>query len=179
MSTKWKWLSDATYHWKGHVVNDDLVHVIEGDLYDRAKGAGHDSTFVIQDQTDEVYFDLPGMCLIERAHRTIDLDGLQLRIPSQDFETVLAQVRLLEERQATVGDETLTYYKLHGWRFCIVLSVAERERLIGEMECQREAAEVEGDADNQRFVKALDGLPVVSARAEAIKRSVAGNEGAN
>ncbi len=178
MSTKWKWLTDETWHWKGHVVDDVLAHDIQMELFDRAFEAGHSPTFVMVDQTDYVYFDMPGMCLIERAHRDIDLDGLTIRIPSQDFEDIYAQVKLLPER-TLLANPDLKYYKLHGWRFCIVLLASQRDALIEAMEAQRAAAEVEAAVDNGRFVKGLEGLPVVSARAEMLKKAAAGNEGAN
>jgi hypothetical protein len=177
----WKCLSDQTWHWKKHVVSDDLVHAIEGELYDRAVAEGVTTcTFVIEDQIDDCFFDLPGMCLQVRAMRRLDLKGLRIEIPSEDFADILAEVRLLPERSVGAGTETLTYYKLHGWRYCIVLSTAERKLLVEAMEAQAVEAEAEAEVDRQRFVKALEGMPnVVSARAEAIKKANAGNAGAN
>ncbi len=168
MSTKWKWLTDETWHWKGHVVSEDLVHPIEGELYDRGVADDAAPTFLIVDQTDEVCFDLPGMMMTTRKLRTIDLNGLNLVIPSADFESILAQVRLLELREVVAGDEKLPYYKLHGWRFCIVLSPTERTTLITAMEAQLAEVEVEAEDDRRRFAEGLKGIPgLVSARAHA------------
>lgn len=177
MSTKWRWLTDQSWRWKGHVVDADLVHEIEMDLHDRSGARGESPTFLIEDQVDEVCFDLPGMIWTGRSYRTIDVDGMNLKIPSQDFYEILAQVKLLPKRATPSGAD---YYKLHGWRFCVVFTHFQRLDLIKAMEEQMPAAEAEAEHDNKRFVEQLEGAPnVVSARAELIKKAQKGPEGMN
>jgi hypothetical protein len=179
MNTRWKWLTDETWHWKGHVVDDTLADDIQMEMFDRSFDKGYSPTFLKVDATDEAYFDLPGMILQNRAERRIDVEGLVICIPSEDWEDVLAQVRLLPERALLAQPET-KYYKLHGWRYAIVLTPAQRTSLIEQMEAQRAEAEVEGEADRRRFVEGMENLPgVYSAKAVAIKRALDGNKEAN
>lgn len=177
MSTKWRWLTDETWYWKGHVVSDDLVHDIEMELHDRAVADGNDTcTFLIVDQTDEAHYDLPGMMMTTRKLRALDVEGLQLRIPSMDFEDILSTVRLLQERKLPDGRP---YYKLHGWRFCIVLTPAERQALIAAMEAQLADVEAEAEDDRRRFTEGLAGSGMVSLRALKYEQAAKGNKGAN
>jgi hypothetical protein len=149
--TKWKWLFDETLGWKGHVVPEGLALDLEWDLAQR-RDQVTDPIFTLTDHTDEAYFDLPGMMWNGRSDRHLEVDGLKIQIPSQDFFTIYAQLKTLPVRK--FKDER-PYYKLHGWRYCIILTPAQRQIMITAMAEQADAAEAEAEKDLARFEEAI------------------------
>ena len=162
---------DESGQWKGHVVSDALAAKLKTELTQRSK---EQPEFQEKDLTpdDEVFFDLPGICLAERSMRHLTVDGMTMHVPSQDLDSVLYDLRLLQPR--TFADGT-PYYKLHGWRFCVVFTPEEREAMLTAMEAQREEANREADADDKRFVETINQIneragrtAVMSAKANAL-----------
>ncbi len=125
--------------------------------------------------------DLPGMIRLDRTYRYIEVDGLTIEIPSQDFASILYELKLKERRSFANGT---WYYKLTTRFFCVVFTQVQRDALIAGMEAQLEAAEVEAEADNQAFCEALDVInqgpvKVISQRAEMIRESKKDTTGKN
>lgn len=168
-------MRDESWQWKGHVVPAELVEALKAELNQRADEIKDPVQFVTEDlgPDDEVHFDVPGMCLTERALRIVEgLGGLKLQVPSQDWDSILYEIQLLEQRTFPSGEP---YYKLRGWRFCIVFTPEQRAAAIASMEAQKDAAAAEGEADDQRFADGIRKINeeaghtvVVSAKAVAI-----------
>lgn len=172
----WKRLHDETWSWKGHIVHDDLIDALEQELDSRSVAEGLSPVFTRETQTG-TGIDLPGMIWTGRSYRSLDVEGLKFTVPSQDWSSILAQLKLAACREFADGT---AYYKIHSRFHCIVFSQAQRDAVVAGMEAQLEEAEAEADHDNQRFAEAVrkmneDKIVVVSARAEAID----GKKGAN
>lgn len=183
--SSWRILADKAHFWKGHFVPIDLLGKLEDDLVLRAKSVERPDSerpdaaprapdFVVSEPTAEEGFfvDHPGMVMLGRRIREVLLDGFRVAVPSQDWVTILADIRLAAERQ--FGDGTL-YYKIHGLAWCLVLTPELRDALITGMEAQLADAEREGDEDDEEFARRINranehfgGKMIVSKRAEAI-----------
>lgn len=180
MSTVWKWLADETWTFKGHVVCEDLLNDIEADLAGRGLGG----VFTSQVRKDPIMLDLPGMMMASRKMRQVDLDGLIVQIPSQDWRNIMNKIQLAEGRSE--GSMASTHYKIHAEVFCLVLTPAQRQSMLEQMWHQALDAEEEGAEDDARFAQAIREVnekigykAIVSERAEAFDAGEAGKKGSN
>jgi hypothetical protein len=168
----WKALVDASYQWKPHVGLDYLLDGVEQDLQDR--DTGHEPNLHKENLPthktagrNEIHMDLPGMLMLNRKVREVEVDGLFICMPSQDWTNLLARFKLEKVRRFSDGTE---YYKIHDRYYCLVLTVGQRNSLVAQMEAQKADADAEGEEDDRRFVEALDKVEgVISAKAEKIK----------
>ncbi len=167
----WQILRDETFSWKSHVVHEDLVDDLEMELIDRDNSL---SPVFVTEPTESDFIDLPGMCMVDRAVRSVQLtSGLTVKVPSQDWASIIADIRFTKLRWFASGKG---YYKLHAPWHCLVLSPDDREELIMKMEAQVEEARLEADVDNERFLRGIRaiqarGVGVASARADAIENA--------
>ena len=167
----WKFLIDHRLFWKPHIVQDSLVEDLEEDLERRSSEM---ETLEFDEKViDTAELDLPGMICTTRSVRVLDVDGFRLEIPSQDFASFQYDFETAPVRKFDSGKE---YVKIHGWRFCFVVTPAQRQSVLAQMVSQAEEAEAEAKADNDKFVKAIDEINqnagrtvVLSARAELLK----------
>jgi len=189
-NANWKWLQDETHIWKAHVVSANLIPDLELELLERAETEAKEqgtpifTTLSVKDNV--VGLDLPGMIMKDRSIRTVDIDGLTLEMPSQDWESLLAEVKLLQKRVFASG---LGYYKIHAHFYCLVLTPEQRNIMIKAMEAQLAEAAVEGEADDKRFADGLrklneelaekGGAQIISARALAYDQAQVDQKGRN
>jgi hypothetical protein len=165
----WKRLKDESWQWKIHVVDEDMLHDLEQDLLQREND---EYPIFVAEPCNRTGIDLPGITMIDRRWRCVEIDGLKFEVPCQDWESILAMVRLADRRQFSNGRE---YYKINGRFHCVVLTPEQRKALIAGMEEQREEAVREGEEDDAVFAELIaqinkDVLRVVSWRAEATKK---------
>jgi hypothetical protein len=121
MATKWKWIGfeDA----KHHMVCASLAPAIKADL----KARGHLPT---KEQDAKTFgIDMPGMILVGRPFDEFKVCGLKVSIPCEDMATFILAVEKLEPR--TQG--TKTYYKLHGFLRCWVLTPHQKSVLLAQL----------------------------------------------
>jgi hypothetical protein len=110
--------------------------------------------------------DLPGMCMVDRPHEEIKIDTFKLSIPSQDFKVFLRELALAPKRKFSDGQE---YYKIHGWRVCVVFTLQQRDLVLHAMEEMLNSAEKRGNDADEEFSRRMaeinkDGPRVISHR---------------
>lgn len=178
---KWLYLLDPSWTWKTHVVPEALVEGLRQDFAARhpecADGFQEEPV-----PAEGAFWDLPGMIWTGRSYREVEVDGLKLTVPSQDWASLVFELKLRTVRVFPTGEQ---YYKLHHWRNpCFVFTPAQRDALIAALEAQQDAADAEAEQDNKRFLAGIDeinkdGVKVVSARAEMIREAQKGSAGKN
>lgn len=174
---RWLRVVDENWVWKPHLVSERVVKLLKQDFLVREKRAPK----LRKSVQETVMVDLPGMIWTGRTYRHVDVDGLKFQVPSQDWASILFELKLLPRRAFANG---VAYYKLHQRFFAIVLTAEQHAALVQGMEAQLEAAEVEAEHDNKRFCEAIaeinkDGTKVVSMRAAMIQEAQKGPEGKN
>lgn len=70
--------------------------------------------------------DMPGMICIDRPWETFMFRGLTLKIPSEDILMFMVNLEALQVRQLN----NKSYYKLHGFLRCLVLTATQRDGLL-------------------------------------------------
>lgn len=121
-------------------------------------------------QTDGVLqglIDLPGMIMQDRPLERIEIDGFTLIVPSQDFTYFMDELaNKAPLRKFADGQE---YHKIHGWMVCVVMTPAQRERVLARMEELLPEAKKRGDEADEEFSRRIaeinkGGTKVVSWR---------------
>ncbi len=178
----WARLVDESCVIKTHVVDKNLAVVVAAYIYHKQVTAGPDeeplANLKVHPIDGPIFLDEPGMVLAERSIREVVVDGLKVHIPSQDWATILASLRLIPE---TVYKDD-SFFVVMARFFCLVLSHSQRRSMIAGMEAQQELAEAEAVVDNARFLQAMQkaqakGAGVVSARAKRLQDIVSGKKG--
>lgn len=103
---------------------------------------------------DDVIIDLPGMIPADRTYQELDLDGLEVTIPSMDFEILHA---LLLRAKVTVLPGGTEIVKLRGSIEGLVMTVKQRDTLVRLMDEIMPAVTILGDKENKRFSSAFTG----------------------
>lgn len=116
----------------------------EAELAGRALG---DIRF--DDPRDHAWVELGGMCLANAADWACPDTGFQC--PARDFEVIEAKLQTAPLRTFADGTE---YYKVHGWRSCVVLAPGLRDTVLANMAADHDAAVTVGKADADRFEEA-------------------------
>lgn len=144
----WKWLNIEGF--KSHAVPAYLEGVLLDDL--RARARGDDPLTpppeVVSEQTTSVAIDNPGMVALDRPWMSMRVDGLTLDIPCEDLGVFYERLKKAPERVWKEGTSMFvgaSYYKLHGWNRCIVLTPDIRMELLTTM--KEKLAEAEDEAD--------------------------------
>lgn len=174
----WIWATDTTGTWKPHIIPLALMSKLARDF--ETRHPEHQAAFETEPRED-VMVDLPGMIWLGRSYRSVDVGGLKFEVPSQDWSTILFDLKMKPLR--TFEDGT-PYYKLHHRYFCVVFTQAQRDALVAAMEAQENEADAEAEHDNKKFLEAIDGINkdgvrVLSARAEMIREAQKGPAGKN
>lgn len=179
----WARLIDKSCVFKAHVIHKDFAVVVAAYLYNKQLLLSSDerlANLVVEpfDNAHPIFLDEPGMVLAERSIREVGFSGLKVHIPSQDWATILASLKLLPP---TTYRDTV-FYIVEARFFCLVLSNSHRQAMIAGMEEQLQAAEAEAVVDNARFLAALQkaqskGAAVVSARAKKLQDIASGKKG--
>lgn len=119
--------------YKSHYVPKQLVSALLVDLQERRAsdypGSESDWTTSVKSVTDGE-IDLPGLCMVDRPYEEIRIDSFSLMIPSQDFETIKERLESSKLRRFANGQK---YYKVHGWRTCVVFTPEQRDTVLESM----------------------------------------------
>ena len=154
--------------YKPHFVPKRLAAALVADLQERCRQdhPEHVSEDVILEARDEGGIDLPGMIMMDRPIEHIKIDTFKLAMPSQDFTEFLRELALAPKRMFAGGQE---YYKIHGWRVCMVFTPEQRELMLKAMEEMLDDVEKRAEAADKEFSRRLreinkDGVRVISHR---------------
>lgn len=133
---------------------------------------------VIPEPTAKAFIDNRGMMMVDRTVQTLELDGLTIEIPSQDFSDFCYQLKFA--RSEHLDDQTVVW-KLRGWLCGLVLTGMLRHALLDLMEDRLPAVELIAQEENAEFLRRVDSMGgrVVSARAETIRRDGPGDKKPN
>lgn len=130
--TVWHWVTfkdeDGIPQAKPHAVPDCLLAGLLIDLRDRQCGEGR----VVK--LEELYLDLPGPQISEEK-LLVHVDGLRVEIPIYDFKAFFDMLSKLKARQFIdqSGINRGTYFKVHAFMRCLVLTPHHRDLLAIEM----------------------------------------------
>jgi hypothetical protein len=143
----WKWL--IIDGWKSHGIPAYLQQTLLDDLSEREEQKGHgDLEFEAKDTTT-CGIDMPGMVAMNRPWMTFQIDGLSIDIPCEDVLEFIEQLKAAPMRTWTKGTTEYvgsSYYKLHGFHKCIVLTPDLRAELLTQLESNLEEAEAQSKA---------------------------------
>lgn len=134
---RWYWMHAG--EWVGHVVCGALRVAMIADLRKRTLDEGR--TFEItklehlnarppKPSTVHVFFDLGGLMYTNAPREIVDVQGLRLRIPSDNVASMISNLDALPERRFANG---AAYYKLHGFMRAIVLTPTQRDLFLAEL----------------------------------------------
>lgn len=155
--------------YKPHFVPRRLTAALVSDLEERARAKNYDTNYEggskVEPRADGC-IDLPGMCMVDRPYEEIKIDTFKLSIPSQDFSVFVAELAHAPLRKFADGQE---YYKIHGWRVCVVFTPQQRDMVLQAMEEMLPAAKERCDAADKEFSRRMreinkDGPRVISHR---------------
>lgn len=168
----WKWL--IIPGWKSHAVPVYMEHAVVEDLQRRTpEEVGSDEPLTVESKyTTSCFIDEPGMVAMDRPTTVFVIDGLSITIPCEDVATMAAKLERAKPRTFETGGlaEGLSYYKLHGFCKCIVLTPDQRYLLLEQLharvaECELQASafyatrKTPGEALREANASAL-GIPV-------------------
>jgi hypothetical protein len=134
MNENWSFLNFE--HAKIHVVPNFLLADVIADLEAR------NHPLIKSKLAKSVFIDLPGMISFERPVETIKLDLLNINIPSEDVEYFAFNLKDLKQR---VFSSKKTYFKLHGFLICIVLSDEQKELFQASLEQIRQQSNLRAE----------------------------------
>lgn len=143
----WRWL--VIDGWKSHAVPEYLESVLVGDLAAR-QPPDDDPAEVQSHPIVSMGIDMPGMVCTTRPWMTFHIDGLDIEIPCEDVASFLLQLNSLKPREFTHEKagafKGLSYYKLHGFCKCIVLTPDLKVMLTEALEAGVAEAEAQATA---------------------------------
>ena len=133
---------------KGHFVSEALRTPVLEEGVERKFG------FVSEKPLEEGGMDLPGMVFTDRGWEDIDLPGgLKFSFPYSDFAIFFHTLQELHPRKFKSGE---TYYKLHGWLTCLVLTPGERDFLLEYMKTNLARVADEYEKETARIMARLE-----------------------
>lgn len=137
----WHLYIDEKYSLKFHLVAPELLDDLQAELASRFKVAAHSSAGGV---TENPHFEVNFQTWynINQPRLTLDLSGKQLRIDCKEVSEVIDRLTALKERKFPSG---VAYYKLHGVRTCLVLSVSDYKRMLLDLQSQEDEAHKAAD----------------------------------
>lgn len=166
MALNWRWL--VIDGWKSHAVPEYLEGALVADLH--ARHPDEEPAKVESSPINSMGIDQPGMVAMDRPWMTFKIDGLDIEIPCEDVASFILQLDALKPREFVHGNlgafKGLTYYKLHGFCKCIVLTPDLKVMLTEAL--QADVAEAEAQATAFWADKKLPSEVLREANAEAL-----------
>jgi hypothetical protein len=141
---KWHWITDDFTNkksWKSHAIPEVLYTAITESLHGRGVLSYNSK------ELSELSFDLPGMMMLSREYRKVEVDGLTIEIPCTDWEIIYDT--LLSSKERT--DAALPYYKIHGFYRCLCLTPAQRDEMLWKMLKLLPEANAQRELENRVF----------------------------
>jgi hypothetical protein len=148
------WVHVIFHDAKGHYLPAPLIRLVTRDLERRG------SRVRCWKRVSALALDLPGFALVNESWQAVYLGRLKVEFPCIDFGDFLQRLAALPPR---VGARGQTYYKLHGWLHCIVLTAAHRQALIRAMQPQVVHAKQLADAETAASLRKIEGAAVAPA----------------
>lgn len=141
------WMFLIVSGWKSHYCPSSLLNGLMDDL------AKRNHTMMDMKKTDNAYIDCPGMAMVGRKHETIKIDTLSIEMPTIDFEELMYSLKDLKVREFSDGSK---YYKMHGFRTCIVLTVEQHDMLLQAMEDMWPIVEQDARRESEKFTEMIE-----------------------
>lgn len=147
---RWYWMHAG--EWVGHVVCGALRVAMIADLRKRSLDDGrafeitkleHLNARPPKASTVHVFFDLGGLMYTNAPREIVDVQGLRLRIPSDNVASMITILTELPERRFANG---ASYFKLHGYARAIVLTPTQREVFLADLRKRLPDAEARATA---------------------------------
>lgn len=144
------WVRFFAAEWKPHWVHSSLVTPLAED----AKRRWHEFVSVepMPRGHPEAFLDLPGMVMQDRTYQDFQVDGLHLRLPTQDVYAFREELESGRLRTFQTGEK---YYKLHGWLNCLVLSEVQGDALRAQIEARWPEIEAAAKAEDEEFIRRI------------------------
>ena len=131
---------------KAHYCPDSLVGGLVADA--ELRGGSTDKV----EETTVGGMDLPGICMADRPIESMMIGEFEFSVPSQDFESILAELQRVGVRKFSDGQE---YYKIHGHFHCLVLTVNQRDALLVSMSDMLPGVRERADEANEEFSRRM------------------------
>ena len=141
------WVCVLFTGFKAHFCPRDLVGGLIADIESR------DGETNKVEEVSEGAIDLPGIVMADRPWEVLEVCGLRLSIPSQDFEHFMAKLETAPERRFANGAK---YHKIHGWLQCVVFTPEQRETALRAMNKMLPEARKRCDDADKEFLKRMD-----------------------
>lgn len=136
-------------YYKPHFCSNELVTDLITDIGSR------DGPLIEVKSVNKGGADRPGMVLANRPWETIVLGEFKLEFPSQDFEYFMEELRSSSVREFISGKK---YYKIHGWRHCIVVTPEQRETILQTMNEMLPGVHTRCDEAEEKLIEAIERL---------------------
>lgn len=131
------WVVISSNNWKPHAVPADLADALEAEMHKRAsKGE------IVRRLITSYSLDCGGMCYTARPWEEFSFCGLHFSVPSEYVAHFYEQIHALTPRQ--FGSRS--YYKLHSFYSCIVLTLVLRRQLLRALQRRIDKAEARATA---------------------------------
>jgi len=137
MATNAGWLCISSDNWKYHAVPAIFLDAFLAEMV--ARGSKGET---VRKPIRSWGIDRGGMCYSNRPCEDFRLDGLCLGIPSEHVGYFRDRLRELAPR--SFGERT--YYKLHCYWNCTVLTASQRQRLLAALGKREASATAKADA---------------------------------
>jgi hypothetical protein len=127
----WTRILDKNQYMKSHIFHDSLMNALFMDL--RKKHPNVDSKCDLEFQTEDqvYYFDLPGMSLRNEPTVLFNLDNEQkIETRCHDVGELIMKIENAKLRDYA---EHGSFYKIHGFLQCLVLTPEQRKNLLSQM----------------------------------------------
>lgn len=134
---------------KIHVVPGELLEDIRDDIFVR-----YLANISQQYPVDNTILDHTGACFIERSWERFEVDGLEIKIPS-DYALELTS-QFTEPTCRELNDKT--YYKFYSGVNCLILTEPQFQSFKKQYMDRLEDVSVRGNVERTRFIAVLDSL---------------------
>lgn len=155
---RWHWVADKFTNkkqWVSHAIPEVLYKAVMESLHQRGFHY-YETTELVEG--DRVVIDLPGMIMMNREFRGVNIDGLTIEIPCTDWEVLYSVLAKSEVRT----DAALPYYKLHGWHRCICLTPQHRDNMLQAMDKLMVEVNLQREIENRHFNDAFANSPRIA-----------------
>lgn len=158
-----QWFNIFSDDWKPHLVPASFADALVDEMHER----GFEGE-IVRHSIVRCSLDQGGMCFAERPWEEFQFAGLDFAVPSEHvahFHDRLAELPPRQFECRARGSSSRTYYKLHSYWNCVVLSPALRRQLLRSLQRRIDRAEARATA----FYR--DKRPLNEVLAEANERA--------
>ncbi len=134
------------YSSKPHFIPESMLEDACAELCERFA-----AKTLIKDVTEGL-IDLPGMVLADRTYEEFDLGRFRLSIPTSDILHYFKELKDGELREINGK----SYYKIHGWIHCIMITTEMRDMILAQIESNLEAIDRKMHEEQKEFDRRIN-----------------------